>query len=82
MASKVVKTKIDKDISKYNSADGYIEFEFGEIRLSYNPAEYAGLRIEQLDYDKNGRQIVRKINLSHAQAKKLKRDIRSFYPRD
>lgn len=82
MSNKIVKTKIEKDISKYNSIDGYIEFEFGELRLIYNPESYAGLRIEQTEYDKNGKQIVRKINLSHAQAKKLKRDIRSFYPRD
>jgi len=82
MTNKIMKTKIERDVSRYDSIDGYVEFEFGEIRLSFNPESYAGLRIEQVDYDKHGKQIIRKINLSHAQAKKLKRDIRTFYPRD
>lgn len=82
MSNKIQKTKIERDISKYNTPDGYMEFDFGEIKLSYNPEPFAGLRIEQIDTDKNGKTVVKKINLSHAQAKKLKRDIRSFYPRD
>ena len=79
---KIQKATINKDVSKYNSSDGYIELEFGEIILAFNPQPYAGLRIEQIEFDKNGRKIVRKINMSHAQAKKLKKEIRIFYPRD
>jgi hypothetical protein len=80
--NKIQKTTISKDTSKYDSSDGYMEFDFGEVRLTYNPAPYAGLRLEQVDFDKHGKLILRKLNLSHAQAKKLKRDLRMFYPKD
>lgn len=82
MATKITKASISKDISKYDSDDGYIELEFGEVRLSYNPAPYAGLRIEQIEYDKFGKPIIRKLNLSHNQVKKLKKELRFLYPRD
>jgi hypothetical protein len=80
--NKIQKSVINRDTSKYDSPDGYIELDFGELRLSFNPAPYAGLRLEQVDTDKNGKIIIRKINISHAQAKKLKRELRTFYPRD
>jgi len=80
--NKIQKSVINKDTSKYKSSDGYVEFDFGEVRLAYNPAQFAGLRLEQIDYDKHGKMIVRKINLSHEQAKKLKKELRTFYPRD
>lgn len=82
MNNKVTKAKIEKDVSKYNSLDGYIELEYGEIKLSYNPAPYAGLRIEQIDTDKTGKKIIKKINLSHSQVKKLKKELRFLYPKD
>jgi hypothetical protein len=80
--NKIQKSVINRDTSKYDSKDGYMEFDFGEIRITYNPAPYAGLRLEQVDFDKHGKMIIRKINLSHAQTKKLKRELRTFYPRD
>jgi hypothetical protein len=80
--NKIQKSVINRDTSKYDSPDGYIELDFGELRISFNPAPYAGLRLEQVDTDKNGKIIIRKINISHAQAKKLKRELRTFYPRD
>jgi hypothetical protein len=80
--NKIQKSLISRDTSKYDSSDGYMEFDFGEIRVTYNPAPFAGLRLEQVDYDKHGKQILRKLNLSHAQAKKLKKELRTFYPRD
>lgn len=82
MPNKITKAKVERDISKYNTPDGYIEFDFGELRLSYNPEPYAGLRLEQIDTDKHGKTYIRKINLSHAQVKKLKRELRFLYPRD
>jgi len=82
MSTKATKVSIPKDISKYDSKDGYIELEFGELRLSYNPAPYAGLRIEQTELDKYGKPITRKISLSHNQVKKLKKELRFLYPRD
>ena len=82
MPNKITKAKVERDISKYNTQDGYIEFDFGELRLSYNPAPYAGIRIEQIEFDKHGKQITRKLNLSHNQVKKLKKELRFLYPRD
>jgi hypothetical protein len=82
MSTKATKVSIPKDVSKYDSSDGYIELEFGELRLSYNPAAYAGIRIEQIEFDKHGKQITRKLNLSHNQVKKLKKELRFLYPRD
>lgn len=76
------KNLIPRDITKYNSKDGYSEFEFGEIRIKHNPAVYAGCRIEQIEYDGNKKPITRKINLSHNQMKQLKKLIREYYPRD
>ena len=74
--------KIEKDVTRYKSQDGYAEYEFGEITAVYNPAPFAGLRLEQTDYDKNGKPIKRKISISHTQAKTLKKIIRDFYPKD
>jgi hypothetical protein len=82
MPNKITKAKVERDISKYNTQDGYIEFDFGELRLTYNPEPYAGLRLEQIDTDKHGKTYIRKINLSHTQVKKLKRELRFLYPRD
>lgn len=82
MSTKATKVTIPKDTSRYDNQDGYIELEFGELRLSYNPATYAGLRIEQVEYDKHGKTIVKKLNLSHNQVKKLKKELRYLYPKD
>lgn len=76
------KNLIERDVTRYSSKDGYSEFEFGEIRVKHNPANYAGLRIEQIEYDGNKKPIIRKISISHNQAKQLKRIIREYYPRD
>lgn len=82
MSTNATKVTIPKDVSKYDRSDGYIELEFGELRLAYNPAPYAGIRIEQIEYDKHGKQTIKKINLSHNQVKKLKKELRFLYPRD
>jgi len=60
MPNKITKAKVERDISKYNTQDGYIEFDFGELRLTYNPEPYAGLRLEQIDTDKHGKNLHQK----------------------
>ena len=73
---------INKDITKYSSSNGYAEYEFGEIKVAHNPVAYAGLRLEQIDVDKNKKTFIKKLNLSHSQAKQLKKILRDLYPRD
>jgi hypothetical protein len=73
---------INKDVTKYSSSNGYAEYEFGEIKVAHNPAAYAGLRLEQIDVDKNKKTFIKKLNLSHNQAKQLKKILRDLYPRD
>jgi hypothetical protein len=73
---------IAKDTTTYKSPDGYVEYDFAEIRIVHNPASFAGIRLEQTEVDKNNKATTKKINLSHAQAKKLKRILRDLYPRD
>jgi hypothetical protein len=75
-------THIAKDTAVYKSPDGYIEYDFAEIRIIHNPASFAGIRFEQVELDKNNKSTTKKINLSHAQVKKLKRILRDLYPRD
>ena len=82
MSTKSTKVSIPKDVSKYDRSDGYIELEFGELTLSYNPAPYAGIRIEQTEFDKHGKPTTKKLNLSHNQVKKLKKELRFLYPKD
>ncbi len=77
----IQKSTINRDVSKYDTLQGYAEFEFGEVKLVFNPEPFAGLRLEQTDTDKTGKIIIRKINLSHTQAKKLKKELRTFYPK-
>lgn len=73
---------INRDVTKYSSNDGYVEYEFGEIKVAHNPATYAGLRLEQTDVDRNKKTFIKKLNLSHSQAKQLKKVLRDLYPKD
>jgi len=73
---------INRDVTKYSSTDGYAEYEFGEIKVAHNPAAYAGLRLEQTDVDRNKKTFIKKLNLSHSQAKQLKKILRDLYPKD
>ena len=73
---------IGKDTTQYKSPDGFAEYEFNEIVVKHNPASFAGIRIEQAETDRDGKGHTKKVNLSHAQAKKLKRILRDLYPRD
>lgn len=73
---------INRDVTRYTSQNGYAEYEFGEVKLAHNPAAFAGLRLEQTDVDKNKKTFIKKLNLSHAQAKQLKKYLRELYPRD
>jgi hypothetical protein len=73
---------ISRDVTKYTSSDGYAEYEFGEIKIAHNPAVFAGIRLEQIDVDRNKKTFVKKLNLSHNQAKQLKKILRDLYPRD
>jgi hypothetical protein len=73
---------ISKDTTQYKSEDGFAEYEFNDIVVKHNPASFAGLRLEQSESDKNGKRTLGKINLSHTQAKKLKKILRDLYPRD
>ncbi len=73
---------INRDVTKYTSSNGYAEYEFGEVKISHNPAAFAGIRLEQIDVDKNKKTFIRKLNLSHNQAKQLKKILRDLYPRD
>jgi hypothetical protein len=73
---------IDKDTTRYSTQNGFTEYDFGECNLVFNPATFAGLRIEQIDTDRNGKRFIKKINLSHRQAKDLKKLLRHYYPRD
>jgi hypothetical protein len=75
-------TFIGKDTTQYKSPDGYVEYDFSEIVVKHNPASFAGIRIEQSDLDKDRKHVTKKINLSHNQAKKLKKILRDLYPRD
>jgi hypothetical protein len=75
-------TFIGKDTTQFKSQDGFAEYEFNEIVIKHNPASFAGIRFEQGETDKNGKRIQTKINLSHTQAKKLKKILRDLYPRD
>jgi len=73
---------IPQDITNYKSPDGYVEYAFPQVRVKHNPASFAGIRIEQGELDKNNNLTTKKINLSHNQAKRLKRILRDLYPRD
>jgi len=73
---------IGKDTTQYKNADGFVEYDFPEVRVKHNPASFAGIRIEQGELDKNNHLVVKKINLSHNQAKRLKKILRDLYPRD
>ena len=73
---------INKDVTKYSSSNGYAEYEFGEIKVAHNPAVFAGIRLEQTDVDRNKKTFIKKLNLSHSQAKQLKKILRDLYPRD
>jgi len=73
---------INRDVTKYTSTDGYAEYEFGEVKIAHNPASFAGVRLEQTDVDRNKKTFVKKLNLSHGQAKQLKRILRDLYPKD
>ena len=73
---------INRDVTKYSSTDGYAEYEFGEIKVAHNPAAYAGLRLEQTDVDRNKKTFIKKLNLSHSQAKQLKKILIDLYPKD
>ncbi len=82
MKSTQSQTFIGKDNTQYKSPDGFVEYEFNEVVVKHNPASFAGIRLEQGEADKNGKRIQSKINLSHTQAKKLKKILRDLYPRD
>jgi len=73
---------IGKDTTTYKSPDGYAEYDFSEIIVKFNPASFAGIRLEQIERDKDRKHVTKKINLSHNQAKKLKKILRDLYPRD
>lgn len=73
---------IPKDTTTYKSPDGYVEYDFAEIRVKHNPSSFAGIRLEQSEKDRNNNLVTKKINLSHNQAKRLKRLLRDLYPKD
>jgi hypothetical protein len=75
-------TFIGRDTTQYKSQDGFAEYDFPDICVKHNPASFAGLRLEQSEVDKNNKLITKKINISHNQAKKLKRILRDLYPKD
>lgn len=82
MKSSANQTFIGKDTTQYKSQDGFAEYEFPEIIIKHNPASFAGLRLEQPEFDRDKKLTTKKINLSHQQAKKLKKILRDLYPRD
>jgi len=73
---------INRDVTRYTSKDGYAEYEFGEVKVAHNPASVAGVRLEQTDVDRNKKTFIKKLNLSHSQAKQLKKILRDLYPKD
>jgi hypothetical protein len=73
---------IGKDTTQYKSPDGYVEYDFSEIVVKHNPASFAGIRIEQSEVGPDKKIVTKKINMSHNQAKKLKKILRDLYPRD